>query len=150
MPSACARATLVPVLAGGLLLLAACAPVGEATPPASTAGTPAVTPAATVAPPAVDPTTDAAAQPAAVPTDWCADPEIAAEVEAALASGVESNHNGMLVSPQEMGASGGTAVDVDRQVRVWRELPPAQAAFQQCLRVRQGQPTVERMPGARW
>ncbi len=139
-------------LLGAALLLGACAPASSSTPlgadgraPTRTAsptpeeGAPSSTPAA------AEPVTGESAG-----VDWCADPAVAARVDAGLASDTEGPHNGMLVSPEEVAELGHTEAEIESQTRAWQNLSPEEAAFQQCLRVRQGEATVERMPGARW
>lgn len=140
------------LLVAALLLAAACAPASSPEPldvdgrtptgaAATTRGTgaPGSTPSA--AETAVD---DSGGE------DWCADPGVAARVDAALASATEGPHNGTLVSPEEMAELGHTAAEIERQTKAWQDLSADEAAFQQCLRVRQGEATVERPPGSRW
>jgi hypothetical protein len=77
----------------------------------------------------------------------CADPAVAARVDEGLASTTEGPHNSILVSPDEMREMGETEESIARQLAAWRGLSPADIAFQQCLRARQGQPILDPVPG---
>ena len=89
-----------------------------------------------------------AATSATLTTDWCADPAVAADVEEALASHTEGVPQRILVSPDEMKEFGHTDAEIAAQVEEWKKLSPADLAFQQCIRVRQGDPLVDPVPGA--
>ncbi|MFC8191003.1 hypothetical protein ACFUMH_04995 [Cellulomonas sp. NPDC057328] len=149
---AAVRKTSGLALVGAALLLAACAPASSSTPLGDDGRAPTVTAAPTPEAGAPGPT-PAAAEPVtgeSADVDWCADPAVAARVDAGLASDTEGLHNGMLASPEELAELGHTEAEIESQTRAWQSLSAEEAAFQQCLRVRQGEATVERMPGARW
>jgi hypothetical protein len=63
---------------------------------------------------------------------------VSARVDEALSSPTEGLHNGSLVTPDEARESGLGEEVVAQQVAVWAALSPEDRAFQQCLRVRQG------------
>ncbi|TQL02641.1 hypothetical protein [Cellulomonas sp. SLBN-39] len=134
--------SLLVLVGGGLLLLSACAPA--AGPASADAG-----PTATAAAP--QESAAGATAPGATAGDgerWCADADVSTRVDAALASVTEGPHNGVLVSPEEMAELGEPEAAIADQRRAWEALTVDEVAFQQCLRVRQGQPIVDPVPGS--
>ncbi|WP_250446947.1 hypothetical protein, partial [Actinotalea sp. C106] len=104
------------------------------------------------------PASDAApgAAPGASPTgqaagesqpDPCADPTVAARVDEGLASDTEGAHNSILVSPEEMTELGHSDAEAANQLAEWERLSREDVAFQQCLRARQGEPTLDPVQG---
>ncbi|NYD86218.1 hypothetical protein [Cellulomonas oligotrophica] len=139
------RSTSLLVLVGsGLLLLAGCAPAtGDASAGTGEAAAAAALAEgeASAAAPSPEPTAGDAEQ-------WCADADVSARVDAALASDTEGPHNGVLVSPEEMAELGEPEAAIADQRRAWEALTDDEVAFQQCLRVRQGQSPVDPVPGS--
>jgi hypothetical protein len=119
------------------LLLAGCA---EKAPGSATVPSPTAAPSTDHVAPVVGTATPGEPLP-------CADPELEARVDAALAAPSEGLESSLSAAPEEM--PGADDADIASQERLWAAMPAEEVERQQCLRLRQGLPEVAGMPSAR-